>query len=186
MNHKVALDFGTTNSVITRWNDDTHTAEVVNLPDISVNGIAEYPPLIPSLLYVQNGQTGDVVVGQVVNDRGLNRQKNNRLFRNFKRGIATSAAPKPRAIDGALWTDRDAGRCFIRHLVDLLPYSANEIEQLVLTTPVVSFAGYLNWLNEIIDNVFTAEKIRIVDESTAAALGYAITRPGAMVLTRIP
>jgi molecular chaperone DnaK (HSP70)/HEAT repeat protein len=182
MNHKLAIDFGTTNSVISRWNDETEATEVIKLAEISANGGQECPPLIPSLLYVQNGQSGQVVVGQAVNKHDLNRQKDNRLFRNFKRGLVTSSAPQPRSIDGALWTDREAGRSFVQHLVDRLPYPITEIEQLVLTAPVVSFTGYLAWLNEALAELNINDKIRIVDESTAAALGYAVTKPGAVVL----
>ena len=43
-------------------------------------------------------------------DADLVRRKDNRLFRNFKRGIVASPSPDARLIDGALWTDHDAGR----------------------------------------------------------------------------
>jgi len=180
--HKLALDFGTTNSVISCWDDAEQSAEIIKLPQISTDGSKDRPPLIPSLLYVQNGQAGDIVAGQAVNDQRLNQRKDNRLFRNFKRGIAASPAPKPRTIDGTLWTDRDAGHRFIRHLLSQLPFTPDDIEQLVVTAPIASFPGYLKWLSEVTDGASTTDKIRIVDESTAAALGYAVTKPGAIVL----
>jgi molecular chaperone DnaK (HSP70) len=77
-------------------------------------------------------------------------------------------------------TDYDAGRIFLRHLIRSIPYQSTEIDQLVLTTPVVSFENYLVWLNETLGA--KAEQIHVVDESTAAALGYAVTEPGAVVL----
>jgi molecular chaperone DnaK (HSP70) len=49
-----------------------------------------------------------------------------------------------------------------------------------MTVPVAAFRGYVDWLNHIVGDA--AEKIRIVDESTAAALGYAVTEPGTLVL----
>jgi molecular chaperone DnaK (HSP70) len=116
-----------------------------------------------------------------VRDNGLDRQRDNRLFRNFKRGIVASPTPDPRPIDGQLWADRDAGRSFVRGLIDSLPYTRDDIDQLVLTAPVASFEGYLAWLNDVMDDL-AEDKIRIVDESTAAALGYAVTKPGAVVL----
>ena len=145
MNHKLALDFGTTNSVISRWDDETEVAKIIDLPGVSVERVNGRPALVPSLLYVQNGQSSQVIAGQVVNSQELNRRRDNRFFRNFKRGIVASPAPKPRSIDGTLWTDRDAGRSFIHHLLDLLPYQPIEIEQLILTAPVASFADYLDW-----------------------------------------
>jgi len=79
------------------------------------------------------------------------------------------------------WTDEQAGQKFLRHLLDSLPYRADEIDQLVITVPVAAFEGYTAWLSRSMDGL-PAEKIRIVDESTAAALGYAVTEPGAIVL----
>lgn len=129
---------------------------------------------------MRDGKNGEVTVGQAVRDEKLDYEQSNRLFRNFKRGVAASPAPPPRRIDRSLWADRDAGRFFLRHLFQSLPYHADEIEQLVLTTPVASFENYLTWLNETPGDL-AGDRIRIVDES-AAALGYAVTEPEAIVL----
>lgn len=180
MGYKFSIDFGTTNTVIGRWNDAGSAAEIVTLGSVSTpdNG---RPSLVPSLLYVNDGRDGSVTIGQQVRDKGLDQQRDNRLFRNFKRGIVTAPAPDPREIDAALWADRDAGRSFIRSLINSLPCGEKDIDQLVLTAPVASFEGYLAWLNGVMDEI-APDKIRIVDESTAAALGYTVTKPGAVVL----
>lgn len=179
--HKLAIDFGTTNSVIARWDETTNTPEVVTLPGMGAAGSNEFPPVVPSLLYVDDGAQGVVTLGQHVRDKGLDVRKDNRLFRNFKRGIVSSPTPEPRMIDGKAWGDHDAGQTFIHRVLEALPYPQSELEQLVLTAPVASFEGYLAWLNRLFDESMQ-EKIRIVDESTAAALGYAVTKPGAVVL----
>lgn len=57
---KLAIDFGTTNTVIARWN--VGIPEIVNVPDLSVNSDT-LPALVPSLVYVHQGQ---VIVGQAV------------------------------------------------------------------------------------------------------------------------
>lgn len=181
MGQKLAIDFGTTNSVIARWNPDTEDSEIVKITGLSEPETPEHPSVVPSLLYVEDGQTSKLVCGQGVRERGLDIQRDNRLFRNFKRGIVASPAPEPRPIDGVSWEDRDAGRHFVQTLINSLPYKGDEIEQLVLTAPVASFEGYLAWLNGVIDEI-ALDKIRVVDESTAAALGYAVTKPGAVVL----
>jgi molecular chaperone DnaK (HSP70) len=181
MGQKLAIDFGTTNSVIARWKVDGEETEIVTVPGLSEAAVANFPPVVPSLLYVEDGATGKVICGQHVRTNHLDAQRNNRLFRNFKRGIVAAPAPDPRTIDNTQWADRDAGRSFVKNLIQSLPYKNEEIEQLVLTAPVASFEGYLAWLNEVIDEI-ALEKIRIVDESTAAALGYAVTKPGAVVL----
>lgn len=179
MSRQLAIDFGTTNSVIARWNEASRTADIVTLPGLSATDRTA-PPTIPSLLYLHNGQTGELTLGQAVRERQLDRQKNNRLFRNFKRGIVTSALPEPRHIDGARWDDRAAGRAFLRRVIEQLP-DRDDIDQVVLTAPVASFRSYLDWLSESLGDLRT-DRIRIVDESTAAALGYAVTEPGALVL----
>lgn len=179
MAHKLAVDFGTTNSVIARWDEAAGAAEIVALPAISTRS-AEHPPIVPSLLYIHSADDETVTIGQTVRDEGLDGRQDNRLFRNFKRGVVSSPTP-PRYIDGRELADRDAGRLYLRRMLAALPYPMEDIEQLVLTAPVASFEGYLDWLEESIPDI-PADKIRILDESTAAALGYAVTKPGAVVL----
>ncbi|NJO82482.1 MAG: Hsp70 family protein [Blastochloris sp.] len=181
MGYKLAIDFGTTNSVIARWNDAENASEVIHLPMIGSGALEDHPPAVPSLLYVRDARTRSVVVGQQVRDQHLDMERDNRLFRNFKRGIVASPAPEPRSIDGAPWDDSESGRVFIDTVIRALPYRFDDIEQLVLTAPVASFESYLAWLNSAFEG-HLPEKLRIVDESTAAALGYAVTKPGAVVL----
>jgi molecular chaperone DnaK (HSP70) len=181
MGHKFAIDFGTTNTVIARWNEEKGASEVVSIPGICTDGSDGRPTLVPSLLYVNDGKAGTVTLGQSVPDGKLDQQQDNRLFRNFKRGIVSATSPEPREIDGVQWADRNAGRSFVKKVIESLPNGDQDIDQLVLTAPVASFEGYLSWLNGVIDEI-APEKIRVVDESTAAALGYAVTKPGAVVL----
>jgi len=181
MGHKLAIDLGTTNTVVATWDETNSAAQVVRLGDISAAPIDNRPTLVPSLLYVQDGKIGTVTVGQMVRAQRLDSQEDNRLFRNFKRGIVSKPAPEPRVIDGVEWDDMAAGKRFVRQLIAQMPYGKDDLEQLVLTAPVASFEGYLAWLNGVMDDL-ADEKIRIVDESTAAALGYAVTKPGGIVL----
>jgi molecular chaperone DnaK (HSP70) len=181
MGYKLAIDFGTTNSVIACWNDEKDDAEVIAIPPITDMTVSERPPIVPSLIYVDDAKAGKFTIGQTVREQNKDGQKDNRLFRNFKRGIVATPAPEPREIDGQLFADRNAGAAFVKQVIESLPHADKEIEQLVLTAPVAAFEGYLSWLNQVIDDI-APEKIRVVDESTAAALGYAVTEPGAVVL----
>lgn len=181
MGYKFAVDFGTTNTVIAHWEEASGIPKIVSIPDITSDSEMEKPSLAPSLFYVKNGMDGTAALGQKVLEQNLHQQKDNRLFRNFKRGIVTSPSPEPRMIDGALWGDHDAGRVFLQHVIGAFPCLPTEIEQLVLTAPVASFESYLSWLNSVVSTIPT-DKIRVVDESTAAALGYAVTKPGALVV----
>lgn len=181
LGYKITIDFGTTNSVVAVWNDEKETANILNLKSVADTTVDDRPPIVPSLIYVDNAMDGKFTIGQAVREQGKNTQKNNRLFRNFKRGIVSTLATEPREIDGLKYTDRDAGTEFLKQMLETIPNDSSDIEQLVLTAPVAAFEGYLSWLNQTIENI-APEKIRIVDESTAAALGYAVTEPGAVVL----
>lgn len=180
MGYKLAIDFGMTNSLIAQWDESIATCRTLDMGSIS-SPTSSGSFLIPTLLYVRNGQTGDIVIGQEVREQGLDHQRNDRLFRNFKRTLKAESIFDARLIDGVPWTKAQAGEFFLQHLLKLLPYQPDEIEQLVITVPVAAFDAYTSWLNNSVEGI-PIEKIHIVDESTAAALGYAVTEPGAIVL----
>src|SRR5512138_533562 len=177
MTHRLAIDFGTTNSVVARWTADAH--ETVSLPGLSADTGETH--LIPSLLYVRDGRTGDVVAGDAVQAGEYDRRQDNRLFRNFKRNISTTSTLEPRIIDGVPWTEAEAGAHFLKCLLKALPYKTNDIEKLVITVPVAAPENYLAWLQRTL-NTLPPDCMRVVDESTAAALGYAVNDPGTNVL----
>ena len=83
----VAVDFGTSNTVVTRWNPVTEAPEILTLPGLSLSLGAV--PLVPSLLYVDKPEVNGVLVGQTVRDRGLDVAADARIFSNIKRGIGT-------------------------------------------------------------------------------------------------
>ena len=74
-----AIDFGTSNTVITRWNGATNRAETVKLSELSQQ-IADNPPLIPSLLYIKSANPLQVIAGQAVRDQGLDIDRDPRFF----------------------------------------------------------------------------------------------------------
>ncbi|KAB2855114.1 MAG: hypothetical protein F9K46_16020, partial [Anaerolineae bacterium] len=100
MGHKLAFDFGTTNSLIAHW--DTDHPDLVHLPDLSL----ALDAIVPSLVYMGQGAALDntPMGGQVV-AAGYHQRPDHRLFRNFKRGIVVRPAPEPRYLDNQLWSD---------------------------------------------------------------------------------
>ncbi len=175
---KLAIDFGTTNSVIATWDEDAGRSTSLHLPGLSINEDKKQP-LVPSLVYIHDGKNRTITAGRAVQEAQLDIRPDNRLFRNFKRGIVTTASTSTRIIDGQQWSDEDAGDVFIRAMLNGLPTPIEDVEQIVLTAPVASFQSYISWLHSAINDL---KQIRIVDESTAAALGYTVTEPGALVL----
>lgn len=167
-----AIDFGTSNTVICRWNAATQSTETVSLPGLSFQ-LAPNPPLVPSLLYVENAATGQVLAGQGVRDRGLDLATDPRFFRNFKRGIGTDIRGFLPELDGQVVSFEQAGTWFLQTVVQSLQQTAESLDSLVITVPVDSFEAYRLWLSEVCDSL-RVEQVRLLDEPTAAALGYGL------------
>ncbi|MEM9217715.1 MAG: Hsp70 family protein [Cyanobacteria bacterium P01_F01_bin.150] len=166
-----AIDFGTSNTVVTRWNRLTNASETLSLPNWSVS-LGSNPPLIPSLLYVENAETADVVLGQAVRDRGLDVSKDPRFFRNFKRGIGTEVRGFVPEIDDQQVPFEQVGTWFLSTLIQKLQ-EEEPIESLVFTVPVDSFEAYRSWLGQLSQSLDVGQ-VRMLDEPTAAALGYGL------------
>lgn len=169
-----AIDFGTSNTVIARWNPVTETTETLQLPAIS-SRIGQNPALVPSLLYVENAQQQQVLIGQQVRDRGLDIQKDPRFFRSFKRGIGTSIQGFLPELDDCTLQFETVGEWFLSALIQQLKTEYSDVrDALVLTVPVDSFEAYRQWLGEVCQSL-QIEQVRLLDEPTAAALGYGKT-----------
>ncbi len=187
MTNFLAIDFGTTNSLLARREGANGEIKFVRLADFSgdspsrPSGQGGPPPLVPSLLYVLDGCSGDALFGHEVLKANLHRHEDARFFRNFKRSVLAGGKAEYRLIDGVPWTDVDAGRRFLSGLLDALLTSGEVFDQLIVTAPVAAFDGYLSWLSQEVREI-PQDRVRMVDESTAAALGYSITRPGAVLL----
>jgi molecular chaperone DnaK (HSP70) len=169
-----AIDFGTSNTVITRWNSATQQPETLSLPGLSLQ-LSQNPPLIPSLLYVEDASQGKVAVGQAVRDRGLDLTNDPRFFRSFKRGIGADIQGFLPELDGTIVRFEQVGEWFLKQVITNLTSSQDEsIESLILTVPVDSFEAYRHWLTGVCQ-FLPVEQVRMLDEPTAAALGYGIS-----------
>ncbi|MGK7918275.1 MAG: Hsp70 family protein [Prochloraceae cyanobacterium] len=167
-----AIDFGTSNTVIARWNWATEQPETLSLPGISQQ-LGNNPPLIPSLVYVEDAWQGQVILGQAVRDRGLDLSSDPRFFRSFKRGIGTAIQGFLPELDTKTVTFELVGQWFLQQLLQKLQAekSADSSQSLILTVPVDSFEAYRHWLTQVCQS-WSVEQVRMLDEPTAAALGY--------------
>ncbi|HZG40850.1 MAG TPA: Hsp70 family protein, partial [Nodosilinea sp.] len=134
----IAVDFGTSNTVIARWNPVSERPETLTLPGLSLQ-LATVPPLVPSLIYVEKPQANGVVVGQAVRDRGLDIAADPRFFANVKRGIGTPLQGFLPDIDGETLSFEQLGEWFLRSVLTQVREVAGEDDSLVLTVPVDSF-----------------------------------------------
>ena len=162
-----AIDFGTSNTAIARWNAVTG-AELVKL---SGSLLSSQASLIPSLVYVEDAAAGKVIIGQEVRDRGLDLATDRRFFANFKRGIGTQVQGFLPELDGVKISFELIGEWFLRELIARVQQELGAIASLVLTVPVDSFESYRLWLTEVCQSL-SIEQVSIIDEPTAAALGY--------------
>jgi len=165
-----AIDFGTSNTAIARWNTAVGKAELVKLPVISQQSSSQ-ASLIPSLVYVEDAAAGKIVIGQEVRDRGLDLTSDRRFFANFKRGIGTQVQGFLPELDGVKISFELIGEWFLTELITRVQQTAGTIESLVLTVPVDSFESYRLWLTQVCQSV-SIKQIAILDEPTAAGLGY--------------
>lgn len=169
----IAIDFGTSNTCIARWNPVTQQPETLSLPGLSQQ-LGENPPLIPSLIYVENAAQQQVVIGQAVRDRGLDLTNDPRFFRSFKRGIGVGIQGFLPELDGQIVSFEQVGQWFLSQLIEQLAANTPDIgESLILTVPVDSFEAYRHWLGQVCQSL-PVEQVRVLDEPTAAALGYGI------------
>lgn len=169
----LAVDFGTSNTVIARWNPATERPETLSLPGLSLS-LGTLPPLVPSLVYVEKPTAAGVVVGQAVRDRGLDIAADPRFFANLKRGIGTPLQGFLPDIDGESLSFEQLGEWFLRSLLTQVRAVAGDDDTLVLTVPVDSFEAYRLWLGDVATSLDFKE-VRLIDEPTAAALGYGLT-----------
>ncbi len=175
-----AIDFGTSNTAIART-DGTGEIETIRLSGLSLLQ-GDNPPLIPSIVYVEDACQGRVLVGQEVRDRGLDLKTSpsgeKRYFHSFKRGIGAGLPGFAPELDGQTVTLDRVGAWFLNRLLDALP----DAEALVFTVPVESFEAYRYWLATLCAPRDRIKQVRLLDEPTAAALGYGLRGDGETVL----
>lgn len=169
----IAVDFGTSNTVVARWNPVSQTPETLTLPGLS-QVLGNDPPLVPSLIYVQQPTPAGIVAGQGVRDRGLDLATDPRFFRHFKRGIGTPLQGFMPEIEGQTVNFAQVGQWFLQAVLSQVKATVGDSDSLVFTVPVDSFEAYRLWLGELAATL-DFKQVRMIDEPTAAALGYGLT-----------
>ena len=150
----LAIDLGSTTTVVAYQGATSATADLLNLP-----AICSRAGEIPSLVWEA---TQRPLIGRQVLESGLNDSVDIRLHRDFKGRIGQADAPEQQA---ARW----AGEQLLQQIWSRLP-SDLVVERLVLTAPVECYRAYRSWLLQACTTLPVAE-IALVDEPTAAAMG---------------
>ncbi|MDY6785791.1 MAG: Hsp70 family protein [Cyanobacteriota bacterium] len=182
----VAIDFGTSNTVVSFLEPDTKIPKTLRFDGISrlfrlttKTGEAIAVPTVPSLVYIK--EPNHLIIGQQVRDRRLGLSQPHRLFKGFKRELVAEFQSPPRQVDGELYDAAAISQGFLREIWRHLQSRHIYPTQLVVTLPVGAFELYLNWFRDTLQRL-GIEAVQWVDEATAAAAGYAVARPNSLVL----
>lgn len=177
---RLAIDFGTSNTVIAVWDEARQEGLPFHVPDYGLvyQQNDESISVVPSLIhYAADGRRW---IGNQVRQRNL--YDSERTFRWMKRYIANRSPIKVR-LNGQEISPFDAGRAF---LSSVLSFAAAELhagdEEIALTAPVETFEHYEDWLADVAEAA-GMPRFRLIDEPSAAALGYgAHIQPGDVYL----
>lgn len=180
---RLAVDFGTSNTVAAVWDDARQEGTSLLVTDFGRRlpasaGSADGVAVVPSLIhYAEENRRwlGDQVLSR-------NLYVSPRTFRWMKRYIGRRSPTKVR-VDGREVSHFDAGRDF---LSAILTFAAGALqlrdEEVAFTVPVEAFEHYENWLAEVAETA-GMPRFRLIDEPSAAALGYgAHIQPGDVYL----
>jgi molecular chaperone DnaK (HSP70) len=190
-----ALDLGSTNSLLARWDPQEERPRLVELPSIGRGSGApdasESARVIPSAVHALDEPIGaarvarwlhlppSLLLGQeaVIGQRALDLNRvlpRSSFVRSFKRELSRAPlAPIARLRRRAL-TAREVGTLFLRELlIEAKRATGERIRELVITTPVESFDTYRAELAAMARKLGIA-RLRFLDEPVAAALGYGL------------
>ena len=167
----LAIDLGSTTTVVAYQGAAEESPQLVALPPISTPD----PAVIPSLIWLAKGDSAVPLIGRQVIEAGLLERSTAGLHRDFKRWIGADTAVG----SGGLLSPEQCGQLLLEQIWQRLPAQLQP-ERLVLTAPIDSYRGYRQWLLEASANLAVPE-VALVDEPTAAAIGAGLP-PGSRVL----
>jgi molecular chaperone DnaK (HSP70) len=189
-----AIDLGTTNSVVARWDDTDDQPVIVDLGDICRPRDAstvEAPALVPSAthllpprdLWDQLGRTrfleprvfwGNLAwIGQRALDENAARATPS-FVPTWKPWLGRASLRTLARVGEKPVSARDVAHAFLRELlVRIRDVSGERVRELMLTAPVDAYETYRAELLRIAARL-GVHTVRFVDEPVAAALGYGL------------
>jgi molecular chaperone DnaK (HSP70) len=182
---RLAVDFGTSNTVLAMWDQSRHEGVPLHLSGLGRHisyrrgeQMAEHLSVIPSLIhYAADGRQwiGKQVLKNNVHD-------SERTFRWMKRYIARRSPVRVRLEEREI-SHADAGADFLSAVLAAAAAELNlSDEEVAFTVPVEAFEDYENWLMGVAETA-GIPRFRLIDEPSAAALGYGVhIQPGDVYL----
>jgi len=190
-----ALDLGTTNSGVARWDESVGQPRLLELPavcrKVEQAEVFEAPRLVPSAVHLLE-PTGPLdrlgswpfverhfllgrraLIGRPALDR--NQTASQPAFvPTFKPSLILDALRPLARVGHRSVTAREAAQAYLRELlVEVQRVTGERIRDLVVTSPVTAFEAYRAELQQILKRL-GVRRVRFVDEPVAAALGYGL------------
>jgi molecular chaperone DnaK (HSP70) len=181
----VAIDFGTSNTVVALLSLETKAPKTLEIEPFSrfipvrtaAGGLGNVP-VIPTLVFVKEG--GELVIGEPVRSQ-LGGRLQERLFQAFKHDLAADFQSPPCQLDGSSYTAELVAERFFKLIWQQLSQQQIHPIRVIFTVPTGAFARYANWFRGLASQLDISE-VQLVDECTAVALGYGVQRSGTVVL----
>jgi molecular chaperone DnaK (HSP70) len=180
MTGRLAIDFGTSNTIIAIWDAGSNQASSFHLQEYGklIHQGQEEVSLIPSV--INYGHKSQKWIGQQVHDKNL--YASPQTIRWMKRYIS-SRSPLKIVHEGQEISPSQAGQDFVGTILGFAMQELGiENEEIAFTVPVEAFEHYEDWLSKISFQI-GATRFRLIDEPSAAALGYGVhLQPGRVLL----
>ena len=180
MTARIGIDFGTANTVVARWDEARGRGEPVPLDGVDLSrpaGDGVRQRVVPSLVAYHHSGQRRWVGAQVTERPELLTDPDVTVFQSTKSNVTGRAVDIARTVGDRKITARDAATQFLGDITALavLTVGAEDLE-IVATAPVEAFDTYRDWLvREVAGGDaggIGAARLRVVDEATAAAVGY--------------
>jgi molecular chaperone DnaK (HSP70) len=180
---RIGIDFGAANTAVARWNEETACGEPVPLDGVDLvreatRGVTQR--VVPSLIAFSHHGDKRWVGAQVIARPELHADPAVTVFSSAKSNVTGRSVDIARVVGNRKITGRAAATQYLADVTALavLAVGADDLE-IVATAPVETFDAYRDWLVREVGGGLAATRLRVVDEATAAAVGYqARMRPG--------
>ncbi len=190
-----ALDFGTTNSVLARWNEEEGQPELQQMHNICreplENQKINVQYSIPSCVYLLKNQNWKDVIGTwpliqkyffignqaLIGKEALEQDRSttsHKFINNFKPLLLNNSLYSLTKLNGKSYSAKQTARLFLREIFYQAQQKTGERPRKVtFSVPVDSYEPYRAQLKHIAQNLGVT-KFNIIDEPVAAAIGYGL------------
>ncbi|GAA3260958.1 Hsp70 family protein [Dactylosporangium siamense] len=170
---RIGLDFGTANTVVAVWDADELHGRPIELAGLDLlrpgaTGITQR--VIPSVI-AYAPQTGQRLVGAAVTPAMFD-DHTYAVFQSTKSVITQRVRDIARRVGATKIHRRQAATDLLSDIIAATLLAVDDDTEIVATAPVEAFDSYRDWIVREVAAQVGLSRVRVVDEATAAAVGY--------------